>query len=256
MNDITLRVISMSANRLGVTPQPLAPLDYEHIATLFSDPHTATLLTRQAAALRRVARERKDGLPLSELPTFIRVINIAVDAAADASLSVETVGDSSLKRAAAACIQLLGRDTVRNGIGIVHGDSIINLTVVVCALAGTPFVAERSFHEETSVECIQGMSHALHELLKYCLTKSTHQRLNLQLPSNGLERYCYLPKGARTWKPALQPSLTSSRSITPVAALQWSEGSTVSECSHPSRRAHGRCFASPSPRTAACLTWF
>jgi hypothetical protein len=54
-------------------------VDYDDIIRLFTHRHTSTLFKRQAAAFRQIAREKKDGLAMSDLDPVCRVIQLGLE---------------------------------------------------------------------------------------------------------------------------------------------------------------------------------
>jgi hypothetical protein len=74
---------SFSPQRTGGSTQPLQPsppppLDYDEIFKLFTHRHTQTLYKRQAAAIRQIVREKKQGLSMSDLDPVCRVVQLGM----------------------------------------------------------------------------------------------------------------------------------------------------------------------------------
>ena len=54
-------------------------VDYDDIIRLFTHRHTSTLFKRQAAAFRQIAREKKDGLAMSDIQPVVRVVQLGLE---------------------------------------------------------------------------------------------------------------------------------------------------------------------------------
>jgi len=90
--------IGLTPGKLAMTTsQPVAPLtamprtlDYDALLRLFTHRHTSSLLKRQAAALRALAREKKDGVQMEEIEPICRIMHLAMDKLPELAASADT----------------------------------------------------------------------------------------------------------------------------------------------------------------------
>lgn len=74
--------MSRSINAAPTSSSPPRPLDYDSLFRLFTHRHTAwapELLGRQAAALRQIARAKKNGLHMADIDPVCRIMKLAIN---------------------------------------------------------------------------------------------------------------------------------------------------------------------------------